>query len=63
MLKIQSKNLRWGIFFLHLQIQSHCFCHQFILFQNPSCRQRFLLRNYLQSVAFGCSPVVIENLH
>ena len=53
MLKIQSKNLRWGIFFLHLKIQSPCYCRQLILFQNPRCHQQFLLWNYLQSAAFA----------
>ena len=63
MLKIQSRNLRWGIFFLRLQIQSSCYCHQLILFQNPRCHQHFLLWNYLQSTTFGYYQVVIENLH
>ena len=38
--KIQPKNLQWGVFFLRLQIQSPCYCHQLL----PA----FLLRNCLQ---------------
>ena len=37
--------------------------YQLILLQNPVCPQHFLLRIFLQSIAFGYYPVVIENLH
>ena len=53
MVKIQSKNLRWRIFFFRLKIQSPCYCRQLILFQNPRCHQQVLLWSYLQSAAFA----------
>ena len=53
-LKIQSKNLRWGIFFLHLQIQSPCYCHQLI-------NQYYSKFQYVDSIF--CFEIICKVLH